>query len=179
MSIRTKKITVSTQDHIITILGLLYLYNNTSTDKHKLSLLGASLQMSLHVDILYHLYKSISTIMLPLLSLHTCLQSEFLQPSLLVSLSSVILQISLLISLQNKLVLISLWKIFLRRLYEDIFTVTTILSKPEMIVQGIQIKPETSKTTWLYLYSSLYSYSKLFYKLVTYFMFDSKYNIDT
>ena len=48
-----------------------------------------------------------------------------------------------------------------------------------MIVQGIQVKPETPKITWLYLCSSLHSYSKLFYKFVAYYMFDNKHNIDT
>ena len=48
-----------------------------------------------------------------------------------------------------------------------------------MIILGIQVKLETPKTIWLYLCSSLYSYLKLFYKFVTYYMFDNKYNIDT
>ena len=86
--------------------------------------------MSIREDILHHLYKGIFTIKLLMLSLHTSLQSEFLQPSLFVSLTSGILQSSLLTSLQSKFVLTSLWKIFLQRLYEDIFTVTAILSKP-------------------------------------------------
>ena len=145
---------------------------NTSTVVRLLSLLQVSLRMSLRDDILHHLYKGISTIMLLLLSLHTSLQSEFLQPSLLASLRSGILQSSLLTSLQSKFVLASLWKIFLRRLYEDILTVTAIPPKPEMLIQGIQVKPETPKT-WLPLCSSLHSYSKLFYKFVTYYMFDN------
>ena len=123
--------------------------------------------MSLREDILHHLYKGIYTIMLLLLSLHTSLQGEFLQPSLLASLRSRVLKSSLLKSLQSKFVLASLWKIFLRRLYKDILTMTAISSKPEMLVHGIQVKPETPKT-WLPLCSSLHSYSKLFYKCVTY-----------
>ena len=69
-------------------------------------------------------------------------------------------------------------KIFPQRLYENILTVTTILSKPEMIVQGIQVKPGTPKI-WLYLHSLLRSYSKFFYKFVTYSTFDNNYNINT
>ena len=56
-----------------------------------------------------------------------------------------------------------------------------IPSKPEMFlqgVQGIQVKPETPKS-WIPLCLSLYSYSKLFYKFVTYFIFNNSYNIDT
>ena len=134
--------------------------------------------MSLRKDILHHFYKEISTSIFLLLSPHTSLRSEFLQPSLLVPLRSEILQSSVLTSLQSKFVLVSLWKLFLGRLYKDTFTVTTIPSKPEMIVQGIQVKLETPKT-WLHLYSSLHSYSKLFYKFVPYYMFDNNYNIDT
>ena len=119
--------------------------------------------MSIREDILHHLYKRISMVILLLVSLHTSLLDEFLQPSLLESLRSEILQSSLLTSLQSKFVLTSLWKLFLQRLYKDILTVTTIPSKPEMIVQGIQVKPETPKT-WLPLCSSLHSYLKLFYK---------------
>ena len=85
---------------------------------------------------------------------------------------------SLLTSLQSEFVLTSLWKIYLRRLYEDILTVTAIPPNPEMLVQGIQVKSKTPKT-WLPLCSSLHSYSKLFYKFVTYYMIDHNYNIDT
>ena len=134
--------------------------------------------MSIRDDILHHLYEGISTIMALLLSLHTYLPGEFLQPSLLASLRSGILQSSLLTSLRSKFVLASLWKIFLQRFYEDIFTVTAIPSKPEILVQGIQVKPKTPKT-WLPLCSSLHSYSKLFYKCATYYMIDDIYNIDT
>ena len=130
----------------------------------------------LYEDILHHLFKDISTNMLLLLSLHTSLRSEFLQPSIIVSLRSGILLLSLLTSLQSKFVLTSLSKLFLQRLYNYIVTVTTIPSKPEMIVQGIQVKPETHKT-WLYLCSSIHLYLKLFYKFVTYYMFDNNYNI--
>ena len=51
-------------------------------------------------------------------------------------------------------------------------------SKPEMIVQGIQVKPETPKIISFSLCSLLHSYLKLFYKFVTYYMFDNNYNID-
>ena len=47
-----------------------------------------------------------------------------------------------------------------------------------MLVQGIQVKPETLKT-WFPLCSLLHSCLKLFYKFVTYYMFDNDYNIDT
>ena len=72
----------------------------------------------------------------------------------------------------------SLWKISLWRLYEDILLVMGIPSKPEMVVQGIQVKPETPKT-WIPLCSSLHSYLKFFYKFITYCMFHNNYNIDT
>ena len=52
-------------------------------------------------DILHHLYKHISKVMLLLLSICTSLLDEFLQPSLLMSLRSGILQSSLLTSLQS------------------------------------------------------------------------------
>ena len=94
------------------------------------------------------------------------------------SLRSGILQSFLMTSIQSKFVLTSLWKIFLRRLYEDILTVSAIPSKHEIFVQGIQVKPETPKT-WLSLCSSLHSYSKLFYKFVTYHMFDNNCYINT
>ena len=76
------------------------------------------------------------------------------------SLRSGILQSSLPTSLRNKFVLASplasLWKIFLRRLYEDILTVTPIPSKPEIFLQNIrefmitpkQVKPEAPKS-WI------------------------------
>ena len=80
----------------------------------------------------------------------------------------------------------SLWKIFLRRLYEDIPTVTPIPSKPEMFLQYIrgfmiipeQVKPE-SHESWIPSRSSIQPYVKCFYKFVTYYMFDHNYNIDT
>ena len=115
---------------IITVLCLLCLYKNISIDLRLLLLLQISLQMSLREDILHHLYKGISTIMRLLLSLHISLRSEFLQPSLLVSLRSEIIQLSVLTSLPSKFVLSALWKLFLRRLYKDILTVTDIPSKP-------------------------------------------------
>ena len=134
--------------------------------------------MYIRVDITHHLYQRISTIMLLLVSLHTSLRNEFLQPSLLVSLKSEILQSFLMRSLQSNFVLVSLWKIFLQRLYKDILMVMGIPSKPKMVVQCIQVKPETPKT-WLPLCSSLHSYLELFYKFVTYHIIDNDYNIDT
>ena len=50
--------------------------------------------------------------------------------------------------------------------------------KPEMLLQGIQGKPETPKM-WLPLCSSLHLYSKLFYKFVSYYMINHTYNVDT
>ena len=169
--------TISTQDcnnYFISALPI----KNTSTVIHLLSLLQVSLQMSLRDDILHYPYKGISTIMVRPLSLHTSLPHEFLQLSLLASLRSEILQLSLLTPLQSKFVLASLWTIFLRRFYEDILTATTIPSKSEILVPGIQVKPETP-ITWLPLCSALHSYLKLFYKFATYYMIDHIYNIDT
>ena len=82
------------------------------------------------------------------------------------SLRNVIIRSSLLVSLQSNFALAypltSLWKIFLRRLYEDIPTVTPIPSKPEMFLQYIrgfviipeQVKPE-SPESWIPSHSSL------------------------
>ena len=134
VSIQTTRLisTVSTQCYNYYSVSTLFLQNHIYRCSI-LSLLQVSLQISLRGDILYHLYKGISTIMLLLLSLHTFLQSEFLEPSLHVSLRSRILQSSLLTSLQSKFVLISLWKIFLRYLCKDILTVTTTSSDPEQL----------------------------------------------
>ena len=66
---------------------------------------------------------------------------------------------------------------FLRRLYEDVLTIMGIPSKPKIFIQGIQVKHETSKT-WIHLCLSLRSYLKLFYKFITYYMFNNNYNID-
>ena len=57
--------------------------------------------------------------------------------------------------------------------YSDGYT-----TKLEILVQGIQVEPETPKT-WLRLCSTLHLYLKLFYKFVTYYMIDHNYNIDT
>ena len=57
-------------------------------------------------------------------------------------------------------------------------TVIGTLSKPIIFVKGIQVKPETLKT-WISLCLSVRSYSKLFYKFITYYMFNNSYNIDT
>ena len=73
---------------VITILCLPCLYENTSTVVRLLSSLWVSLWMSLHDDILHHLHKGISTIMVLLLSLYTSLPRIFLQPPLLASLRS-------------------------------------------------------------------------------------------
>ena len=163
---------------VITILCLHCLYKNTYTVVHLLLLVKVSLQMSIPEDILHHFYKGISIFILLLLSVRTSLQSKFLQPSLLMSLRSEILQSCLPTSLGSNFVLISLWKIFLRSLYEDILTKMDIPSKPEIFVQGIQVKPETPKT-WIPLCLSLHSYSKFFYKFIVYCMFNNNYNIDT
>ena len=106
------------------------------------------------------------------------------------SLRSVVIRSSLLVSLQSNFALtsplISLWKIFLRRLYEDIPTVTPIPSKPEICSQYIwgfviisgQVKPE-SPESWIPSRSSLQSYVQCFNKFFTYYMFSHNYNIDT
>ena len=109
------------------------------------------------------------------------LRSKFIRSSLLVSLWDDDLRSSLLTSLrsgnlqssllQSKFVLASpltsLWKIFLRRLYKDILTVTPIPSKPEIFLQYIQgfvitpeqVKPESPKL-WIPSHSSLQFYVK-------------------
>ena len=46
-----------------------------------------------------------------------------------------------------------------------------------MFVQDIQIKPETPKS-WIPLCLSLHSYLNMYYKLITYYMFNNNYNID-
>ena len=163
---------------MITILCIRCVYENTSNVVHLLLLIRASIQMSIREDILHHRYKRITTVILLLVSLHIPLLNEFLQPSLLMSLRSGILQSYLLISLQSNFVLSSLQKILLQRLYKDIHTVMGIPSKPAIFVQGIQVKPETPKL-WIPLSSSLRSYSKLFYKSITYYIFNNNYNIDT
>ena len=134
--------------------------------------------MSIREDILHHLYERISMVVLLLVSLRISLLDEFLQSSLLMSLGSGILQSSLLISLQSSVVLTSLWKIFLRRLYKDIHSVMGIPSKPEIFVQGIQVKLEMPKS-WVPLCLSLNSYSKLLHKFITYYVFNNSHNIDT
>ena len=58
---------------VITILYLHCLYGNTYTVVHLISLVHVSLQISICENILHHLYKEISTVMLLLLSLHTSL----------------------------------------------------------------------------------------------------------
>ena len=126
--------------------------------------LQISLTVSVHDDILHHLYEGISTVVHLLSSLLAPLRSEILRSSLLTSLRNKFLRLSPLASLQSKFVLASplaslrsnfvlaspltsLWKIFLRCLYKDIPTVTPIPSKPEMFLQhirGFVIIPEHS-----------------------------------
>ena len=130
---------------MITILCLHCLYKTTSKVVHLLPSVQVSIQISILEDILYHLYKRISMVMLLLISLHISLLDELLQPYLLMSLRNGILQSSLLTSLQSNFVLTSLRKIFLRRFYKDIHAKMGIPSKPEMFVQGIQVKPEIPK----------------------------------
>ena len=93
-------------------------------------------------------------------SLLVSLRYGFLLLSLLVSLRCGFLQSSLLVSLQSIFILTSpltpLWKTFLRRLYEDIPSVTPIPLKPEMFLQYIrrsviilvEVKPE-SPESWI------------------------------
>ena len=134
--------------------------------------------MSIREDILHHLYKRISMVIILLVSLCTSLLDEFLQPSLLMSLGSGILQLSLLTYLWSYFILTSLWNIFQWRLYKDIHTVMSMPSKPEMFIQCIQVKSETPKS-WVSSCLSLHSYLKLFYKFITYYTFNNSYNIDT
>ena len=131
-------------------------------------------------------------------SLLTALKSELLRLFLLTSLRSEFLLTSLLASLRSKFLqsflLASLWNIFLQRLYEDIPMVTPILSKTEMFVQGIhlkpemllqsiwefmmlskQVKPEVFKS-WSSLHASLQSYAKFFYKYIRYYLIDQNTN---
>ena len=130
----------------------------------------SSLPVSLHDDILHHFYEGISMVVSLLSSLLSSLRSELLQTSLPASLRSKILQSSLRTYLQNKFLqlyllvtlrsgvmrssllaslqskflqsslLASLWNIILRRLYKDIPTVTPILSKLEIFIQGVHSK---------------------------------------
>ena len=155
---------------IITILCLRHLYEGIYTVVYLLWSLQLSLKMSLQEYILRRIYKTISTTVYLLSSLHVSLQSKFMQSSLLVSLRDDDLRSSLLASLRSgnlrssllrsKFVfaspLASLWKIFLRRLYEDILAVTPIHSKLEILLQNTwgfmiipkQVKPETPKS-WI------------------------------
>ena len=124
------------------------------------------LQMYVHEDALRHLYEDPYTVIhlqsslltslrseFPRLSLLMSLQNRFLQLSLLVSIRSIITRLSLLVSSRSNFALVcpltSLWKIFRRRLYEDIPTVTPIPSKPKMFLQyirGFMITPEQVKS---------------------------------
>ena len=118
-----------------------------------------SLQVSLHEDILQHLYKGISTTIHLISSLLTSLRCKVLQPSLHVSLRSKFLQSSLLAflrddDLQSSLLaslrsgtlqpslFTSMWNILLQCLHKDNPTVTYTPSKPEVFVQGIYSKLE-------------------------------------
>ena len=56
---------------VITILCLCCMYKNTSNFVHLLPLIQISIHMSIREDILHHLYKYISMVMLLLVSLHT------------------------------------------------------------------------------------------------------------
>ena len=131
--------------------------------------------MSVYEDALHHLYKDIYIAIHLLSYLLAFLRSETLQPSILMSLRSEFLRLSLLVSLRSGILrssllvslrsgviqlsplaslrsrfilaspMTSLRKIFLRRLYEDIPTVTLIPSKPGMFLQyirGFMITPE-------------------------------------
>ena len=53
-----------------------------------------------------------------------------------------------------------------------------IPSKSEIFVQGRRVKLETPKS-WIPLCLSLHSCSKLFYKFITYYLFNDSYYIDT
>ena len=91
----------------------------------------------------------------------------------------------------------SLWNIFLRHIYKDIPTVTSISlkselflqdihSKPEILLQSIrefmmlskQAKSEASKS-WSPLYTLQQSYVKFFYKYIGYYVIDQNINNNT
>ena len=86
---------------IITILCLHCLYENTSNVVHLLSSVRVPTQISIREDILHHLYKRISTVILVLVFLRISLLDKFIQPSLFMSLRSGMLQLSLLMSLRS------------------------------------------------------------------------------
>ena len=156
--------------------------------------LQLSLSVSLHDNILCHLYQGIYKVVSILSSLLSSLRSEFLRSSILTSVRNGFLRSSLLLSLRREFLqsslLTSLWNIFLRRLHKDIPTVTPIPSKSEMFVQGIhpksetllqnicecmtlskQVKPGASKS-WVPLHASLQLCAKLFYKYIVYYVID-------
>ena len=133
------------------------------------------LPMSVHKNNPHHLYEDIYTAIHILSYLLVSLRIEILQPSILMSLQSELLRLSLIVSLRSGILrsslLVSLQsgiirsspltflqsifilaspltflrKMFLRRLYEDIPTVTIIPSKPGIFLQyirGFMITPE-------------------------------------
>ena len=156
-------------------------------------------------DILHHLHNDTSTVVHVLSSLLMYLRNEILRSSLFMSLQSKFQQLSLLVCLRKGFLqsspytitsiqskpelgskLTSLRKLFLQHLYKDIPTITPIPSKPETLLQRIrgsmttpiQVKPEMPKS-WMSLCQSLQLYVGYFYKFITYFMIDHKYNIYT
>ena len=140
--------------------------------------LHLSLMVCMHEDISYYLYKGISTVVHLLLSLPASLRNGSLHSSLPTSLSSLlvsmrngILKSSLLASLQSNFVraspMTTLWKIFLRRVYKFMSTVAPI-----------QVKPEITKS-WVPSNSSLQTYMKDFYKLITYYMIGYNLSINS
>ena len=78
------------------------------------------LYMSLHGDILSHLYKGISTHIHLLSSILTSLRCDVLQPSLCVSLQNKFLQLSLLVPLRSGIIQSSLLTSLLRFLWNTI-----------------------------------------------------------
>ena len=166
-----------------------YLQETISTT---LSLQG-SLLVVIHEDILKHLHNDISTVVHVLQSLLTYLRNKVLQSSLLTFLQNIFILLSVLIFLQSTPVhtstLSSLWNIFLRRLYEDVYTIICIQVKPKIhsynhlyedisIVTPIHMKPEISKS-WIPSRSLLQPYIKYFHKLITHYIIDYNHNNDT
>ena len=142
-----------------------------------------SLQVSLHENILRHLYGCVHTIVSTYISkewismiISTCISKEW-------NYTIIITRISM-----EYIPTTSLWRIP---------TVTPIPSKPEMFVQGIyskpeillqniwkfkilskEVKPESSKL-WLLLHASLQSYTKLFYQYIGYYVVNKNTNNNT
>ena len=115
-----------------------------------------------------------------LLSLLALLRYGFLQSSLLVSIRNIHVHIS---------TPISLWNLFLRFLFNDIFIIIRIWVKPEIhfyqyiylykgisTVTPLHTKPEISKL-WILSCSLLQPYMKYFHKLIAYYIIEYNHYI--